>query len=110
MGCAAEPKQATCGLTLPLGGGHRRLCPTRLHDGEFEQRVAEWFLRNPLAKVEVYTTICDDQTAPVLLKDGGDWVEYQDPHPVYVEAVRRQTRSTRRRSLARDQADGGEQE
>jgi len=46
-------------------------------------------LRNPLAKVEVYTTICDDQTAPVFLKDGGDWVEYQDPHPVYLEAVRR---------------------
>jgi hypothetical protein len=73
---------------------------------EFEQRVAEWFLRNPLAKFEVYTTICDDRTARVFLKDGRDWVEYQDPHPVYLEAVRRRRRSA---VLTRGQADGGKQ-
>jgi hypothetical protein len=46
------------------------LCLRCLHDGELEQRVAEWFLRNPLAKFEVYTTICDDRTAQVFLNDG----------------------------------------
>ena len=84
------------------------LCLRCLHDGEFEQRVAEWFLRNPFAQFEVYTTICDVRTARVFLKGGHDWVEYEDPHPVYLEAVRRRRPSTTT-MLARGQADDGEQ-
>lgn len=81
------------------------LCLRCLHDQEFEERVAEWFLRNRFARFEVYTTVCDDRTARVFLTDGHDWVEYEDPHPVYLEAVRRQVLSTRT-GLVQDQADG----
>jgi len=52
--------------------------------------VAEWFLKNPLALCEVYTTVCDERIARVLLRERQDWVEYEHPHPVYLEAVRRQ--------------------
>ena len=84
------------------------LCLRCLHDQDFEERVAAWFLRNPRARFEVYTTICDDRTARVFLKGGHDWVEYEDPHPVYLEAVRRRRPSTTT-MLARGQADDGEQ-
>ena len=84
------------------------LCLRCLHDQDFEERVAAWFLRNPCARFEVYATICDDRTTRVFLKGGHDWVEYEDPHPVYLEAVRRRRPSTTT-MLARGQADDGEQ-
>lgn len=68
------------------------LCLRCLQNKEFERQVAEWFIKNPFAPFEVYTTICDDRMARVLLKERHDWVEYEDPHPVYLEAVRRQAR------------------
>ena len=68
------------------------LCLDCLHNENFEKEVAAWFLKNPFAPFEVYTTICDERMVRVLLKETHDWVEYEDPHPVYLEAVRRQTR------------------
>ena len=67
------------------------LCLDCLHNENFEKEVAAWFLKNPFAPFEVYTTICDERMVRVLLKERHDWVEYEDPHPVYLEAVRRQT-------------------
>jgi hypothetical protein len=65
------------------------LCPRCLHDGDFEQRVAQWFLKNPFARFEVYT-IFDEHRVRVILNGGRDWVDFEKEHPVYIEAIRRQ--------------------
>jgi len=65
------------------------LCLRCLQDGGFEQRVAEWFLKNPFARFEVYS-IFDEDRVRVILNGGRDWVEFQKEHPVYIEAIRRQ--------------------
>jgi hypothetical protein len=65
------------------------LCLRCLRDGEFEQRVAEWFLRNPFARFEVYS-IFDEDGVRVILNGGRDWVDFEKQHPVYIEAIRRQ--------------------
>ena len=65
------------------------LCLRCLHDREFEQRVAEWFLKSPFALFELYS-IFDEVRVRVILNGGGDWVEFEKEHPVYIEAIRRQ--------------------
>jgi hypothetical protein len=65
------------------------LCLHCLHDREFEQRVAEWFLKTPFARFEVYS-IFDEVRVRVILDGGRDWVEFEKEHPVYIEAIRRQ--------------------
>ena len=65
------------------------LCLCCLHDREFEERVAEWFLKNPFARFEVYS-IFDEDRVRVILNGGRDWVEFEREHPVYIEAIRRQ--------------------
>jgi hypothetical protein len=65
------------------------LCLRCLHDRDFEQRVAEWFLKSPLARFEVYS-IFDEDRVRVILNGGRDWVEFEKEHPVYSEAIRRQ--------------------
>ena len=65
------------------------LCPHCLHDRDFEQRVAEWFLKNPFARFEVYS-IFDEDRVRVILNGGRDWVDFEKDHPVYIEAIRRQ--------------------
>jgi hypothetical protein len=65
------------------------LCLRCGHNKDFERRVAEWFLQNPFAHFEVYT-IFDARRVRVILNDGRDWIEYEEEHPVYLEAVRRQ--------------------
>jgi len=64
------------------------LCLRCLHDGEFEQRVAEWFLKSPFARFELYS-IFDEGRVRVILNGGRDWVEFEKEHPVYIEATRR---------------------
>ena len=65
------------------------LCLRCLHDRDFEQRVAEWFLKNPFARFEVYS-IFDEHRVRVILIGGRDWVDFEKEHPVYIEAIRRQ--------------------
>ncbi len=65
------------------------LCVRCLHDGEFEQCVAERFLRDPFARFELYS-IFDEDRVRVILNGGRDWVDFEKEHPVYVEAIRRQ--------------------
>ncbi len=65
------------------------LCLHCLHDRDFEQRVSEWFLKNPFARFELYS-IFDEDRVRVILDGGRDWVEFEKEHPVYVEAIRRQ--------------------
>jgi len=65
------------------------LCPRCCHYEDFEQRVADWFLKNPFACFEVYS-IFDEQRVRVILNGGRDWMEFEEPHPVYIEAIRRQ--------------------
>ena len=65
------------------------LCLRCLHDREFEQRVAEWFLKSPFARFELYS-IFDEGRVRVILNGGRDWVEFEKEHPVYIEAIRRQ--------------------
>ena len=65
------------------------LCLRCLHDRDFEQRVAEWFLKNAFARFEVYS-IFDEDRVRVILNGGRDWVEFEKEHPVYIEAIRRQ--------------------
>ncbi len=65
------------------------LCLRCLHDREFEQRVAGWFLKNPFARFEVYS-IFDEDRVRVILNGGRDWVEFEKEHPVYIEAIRQQ--------------------
>ena len=65
------------------------LCLRCLHDRDFERRVAEWFLKNPFARFEVYS-IFDEHRVRVILNGGRDWVEFEKEHPVYIEAIRRQ--------------------
>ena len=66
------------------------LCPHCCHNEDFEQRVGDWFLKNPFACFEVYS-IFDEHRVRVILNGGRDWMEFEKPHPVYVEAVRRQS-------------------
>ena len=85
------------------------LCLDCLHNKNFEKQVAEWFLKNPFAPFEVYTSVCDDRMARVFLKERQDWVEYEDPHPVYLEAVRRHARLAGEKSpLGSGRQKGGE--
>jgi len=65
------------------------LCLRCLHDRDFELRVAEWFLKNPLARFEVYS-IFDEGRVRVILNGGQDWVDFEKERPVYIEAIRRQ--------------------
>jgi hypothetical protein len=65
------------------------LCLRCLHDRNFEQRVAEWFLKNPFARFELYS-IFDEHRVRVILNGGRDWVEFEKEHAVYIEAIRRQ--------------------
>jgi hypothetical protein len=65
------------------------LCPHCLHDRDFEQRVAEWFLKTPFARFEVYSIFEEDRVR-VILNGGRDWVEFDKEAPVYIEAIRRQ--------------------
>jgi hypothetical protein len=51
--------------------------------------LADWFLKNPFARVEVYS-IFDEHRVRVILNGGRDWMEFEKPHPVYIEAIRRQ--------------------
>jgi hypothetical protein len=64
------------------------LCLCCLHDRDFEQRVAEWFLKNPFSRFEVYS-ILDENRVRVILNGGLDWVDFEKEHPVYIEAIRR---------------------
>ena len=66
------------------------LCLHCCHNEDFEQRVADWFLKNPFACFEVYS-IFDEHRVRVILNGGRDWMEFEKPHPVYVEAIRRQS-------------------
>ena len=68
------------------------LCLHCLRNKGFEKQIADWFLKNPFVPFEVYTTVCDERMARVLLRERRDWVEYENPDPVYLEAVRRQAR------------------
>jgi len=65
------------------------LCPHCCHNKDFQQRVADWFLKNPFAHFEVYS-IFEEQRVRVILNGGRDWVEFEKEHPVYIEAIRRQ--------------------
>ncbi len=65
------------------------LCLRCGHNKDFEQRVADWFLKNPFARFEVYA-IFDEHRVRVILNDGRDWLEFEKEHPVYIEAIRRQ--------------------
>ena len=65
------------------------LCLCCLHDRDFEQRVAGWFLRTPFARFELYSMF-DEHRVRVILNGGRDWVEFEKEHPVYIEAIRRQ--------------------
>jgi hypothetical protein len=65
------------------------LCLRCLHDRDFERRIAEWFLKNPFARFEVYS-IFDERRVRVILNGGRDWVEFEKEHAVYIEAIRRQ--------------------
>jgi hypothetical protein len=65
------------------------LCPHCCHNEDFAQRVADWFLKNPFACFEVYS-IFDEHRVRVILNGGRDWMEFEKPHPVYIEAIRRQ--------------------
>jgi len=47
------------------------------------------FLRNALARFEVYS-IFDEDRVRVILNGGRDWVDFEKGHPVYIEALRRQ--------------------
>jgi len=58
------------------------LCLRCLHDREFEQRVAEWFLKSPFARFELYS-IFDEGRVRVILNGGRDWVEFEKEHPVH---------------------------
>lgn len=69
-------------------GDPDNLCPRCCHDKDFEQRVAAWFVTNPFAAFEIYS-IFDDERVRVMLNGGRDWVEFPRPHPVYMEALRR---------------------
>jgi hypothetical protein len=51
--------------------------------------VGDWFLKNPFAPFEVYS-IFDEHRVRLILNGGRDWMEFEKPHPVYIEAVRRQ--------------------
>jgi hypothetical protein len=51
--------------------------------------VADWFLKNPFAPFEVYS-IFDEHGVRVILNGDRDWVEFENEHPVYIEAIRRQ--------------------
>ena len=62
------------------------LCLRCLPDREFEQRVAEWFLKSPFARFELYS-IFDEGRVRVILNGGRDWVEFEKEHPVYIEAT-----------------------
>jgi hypothetical protein len=65
------------------------LCLRCAHNKDFEQRVAEWFLRNPFASFEVFA-LFDERRVRVILNSGKDWVEFDEQHPVFTEAIRRQ--------------------
>ena len=65
------------------------LCPHCCHNEGFAQRVEDWFLKNPFAPFEVYS-IFDQHRVRVILNGGRDWMEFEKPHPVYIEAIRRQ--------------------
>jgi len=65
------------------------LCPHCCNNEDFEQRVADWFLKNPFARFEVYT-IFDEDRLRVILNGGRDWMEFEKPHAVYIEGIRRQ--------------------
>jgi hypothetical protein len=65
------------------------LCLRCLHDQDFEHRVADWFLKNPFARFQLYS-IFDEDRVRVILNGGRDWVEFEREHPVYIEAIRRQ--------------------
>jgi hypothetical protein len=65
------------------------LCPNCWHNKDFERRVADWFLKNPFARFEVYS-IFDEQRVRAILNGGQDWVEFEKGHPVYIEAIRRE--------------------
>ena len=65
------------------------LCPHCCHNEDFEQRVGDWFLKNPFAPFDVYS-IFDEHRVRVILNDGQDWMEFAKPHPAYIEAIRRQ--------------------
>jgi hypothetical protein len=66
------------------------LCPECSHNEDFEQRVTAWFLKNPFAPFEVYS-IFEAHRVRVILNGGRDWVEFEEEHPVYIEAIRRQS-------------------
>jgi hypothetical protein len=65
------------------------LCVYCCHNTDFEERVADWFLKNPFAHFEVYS-IFDEHRVRVMLSGGRDWIEFEKEHPVYIEAIRRQ--------------------
>jgi hypothetical protein len=51
--------------------------------------VTNWFLKNPFARFELYS-IFDEDRVRVILNGGRDWMEFEKPHAVYIEAIRRQ--------------------
>jgi len=47
------------------------LCLRCLHDRDFEQRVAEWFLKNAFARFEVYSIFDEDRVRVILNMEVG---------------------------------------